>query len=69
MNLSAAYLKKQQEWLTEGEQRGVNLGRQEERQEIAIVSLREGLSPEVVAKITGLSLEEIEQLRENLRRR
>jgi hypothetical protein len=27
---------------------------------------REGLSPEVVAKITGLSLAEIENLRENL---
>jgi predicted transposase/invertase (TIGR01784 family) len=54
MKLSAAYLKRRQECLAEG--------RKQVRQEVAIASLREGLSPEVIAKITGLSLEEIEQL-------
>jgi hypothetical protein len=58
MNLSAAYLKKQQEWLTEG--------RQEERREIAIAALREGYSPESISTLTGLSLEAIEKLRVNL---
>jgi hypothetical protein len=58
MNLSAAYLKKQQEWLTEG--------RQEERREIAIVALREGYSPESIKTLTGLSLKEIDKLRANL---
>jgi hypothetical protein len=44
MNLSTAYLKKQQEWLMEG------------RRETAIAALREGLAPELVARITGLSI-------------
>ncbi len=55
MNLSAAYLKKQQEW------------RQEGRLEITIAALREGYSSEAIRKLTGLSLEEIEKLRESLR--
>jgi hypothetical protein len=44
MKLSAAYLKKQQEWLEEGKQRGI----ERSRQEVAIVALREGYSPEAI---------------------
>jgi hypothetical protein len=51
MNLSAAYLKKQQEWKQEG------------RLEVAINLVRDGASPELIAKATGLSLEVINQLR------
>lgn len=58
MNLSAAYIKKQQEWLEEG--------RQEGRQETAIAALRKGLNTELIRELTGLSLEEIEKLRGSL---
>jgi predicted anti-sigma-YlaC factor YlaD len=48
MNLSAAYLRKQQEW------------KQEVRQELVINLLREGSSVEFVAKVTGLTIAEVE---------
>jgi predicted transposase/invertase (TIGR01784 family) len=54
MQLSALYIKQQQEWKEEG--------RLEEKQEVAIALLKEGLSPELIAKATGLSLETIHQL-------
>jgi hypothetical protein len=50
MNLSAAYLKKQQEW------------KQEVRRELVINLLREGSSVEFVAKVTGLTIAEVEGL-------
>jgi hypothetical protein len=50
MNLSAAYLKKQQEW------------KQEVRQEVVANLLREGSSLEFVAKVTGLTIAEVEGL-------
>jgi hypothetical protein len=58
MNLSAAYLKKQEEWKQEGEQK--------KAVEIASSLLQEGIAPELIAKVTKLTLEEIEDLRENL---
>jgi hypothetical protein len=58
MNLSAAYIKRQQEWLEVGEQKGIG--------KVAIAALREGYSPEAIRKLTGLSLEEIEKLRDSL---
>jgi hypothetical protein len=74
MNLSTAYLKKQQEWLMEGRQEGRQEGIEEgeqrgieqSRRETAIAALREGLAPELVARITGLSIATIEKLREDL---
>jgi predicted transposase/invertase (TIGR01784 family) len=74
MNLSTAYLKKQQEWLMEGRQEGRQEGIEEgeqrgieqSRQETAIAALREGLAPELVARITGLSIAAIEKLHEDL---
>lgn len=58
MNLSAAYIKKQQEWLEEG--------RQENRRETAVAALREGVALDLIMKLTGLSLGEIEKLRDRL---
>ncbi len=66
MNLSAAYMKRQQEWLEVGEERGIRQGIDRKGREVAIKALRKGLAVEVVMDITGLSFEEIEQLRENL---
>jgi hypothetical protein len=54
MQLSALYQKQQQEWRQEG--------RQEEKKEVAIALLKEGIAPETIAKTTGLSLETIKQL-------
>ncbi len=62
MNLSAAYMRKQQEWLEEGAQRGIDRA----TKEIAIAALREGYSSEAIRKLTGLSFEAIENLRESL---
>jgi hypothetical protein len=58
MNLSATYLKKQQEWKQEGRQEG----RQEGVYEVALNLIREGVAPELIAKVTGLSIETINQL-------
>jgi hypothetical protein len=66
MNLSAAYIKKQQEWLEEGKQEGRQEGRQEERREVAVSALRKGYTSDAIMDLTRLSLEEIEKLRENL---
>jgi hypothetical protein len=54
MNLSAAYLKKQQEWKQEG------------RQEVAIKLLREGVAIEIIIKVTGFSIATINELRQHL---
>jgi regulator of replication initiation timing len=62
MNLSAAYLKKQQEWKEEGRQEG----RQELQIQAVINGLREGLSLEALATILGLPIEQIEALRDRV---
>ncbi len=54
MNLSAAYLKKQEEWKLEG------------KLEAAIGFLREGISPEVISRVLGMPIESIEKLRDRL---
>ncbi|NJM45506.1 MAG: hypothetical protein HC860_04475 [Alkalinema sp. RU_4_3] len=54
MQLSALYQKQQQEWL--------HTGRQEEKKEVAIALLKEGVAIEIIAKTTGLSIEMIQQL-------
>jgi hypothetical protein len=70
MNLSAAYVKKQQEWLEVGKQEGIEIGEQrgvrQNQQTVAIAALREGLDVSLIMKLTGLSIEEIEQLRHSL---
>jgi hypothetical protein len=59
MNLSAAYLKKKEEWREEGTEE-VNIT-------AAIGFLREGVSPEVIARVLGLPIESIEKLRDDQR--
>jgi predicted transposase/invertase (TIGR01784 family) len=68
MQLSEAYLKKRQEWFEEGKEEGKEegeqRGRQAERQSNAVSMLREGIAVESIARITGFSIAEIEQLRQ-----
>jgi hypothetical protein len=70
MNLSAAYLKKQQEWkqegIEQGIERGIEQGIEQGRREIAVNFLREGVAAELVAKSTGLSIAQIHELLQHL---
>jgi hypothetical protein len=59
---SEAYWKKRQECFEKGERRAID----RRDREIAIVALRKGYSPDAIMDLTGLSLEEIEELRESL---
>jgi predicted transposase/invertase (TIGR01784 family) len=59
MNLSAAYLQKQQEWKEEGRQEG----RQESRQEVAIALLQAGIALDLISQTTGISIETLRTLR------
>jgi hypothetical protein len=54
MNLSEAYLKKQEEWKLEG------------KLEAAIGFLREGISAEVISRVLGLPIATIEKLRDQV---
>ena len=54
VNLSTAYLKKREEWKEEG------------IYEVAMNLLREGIDITIILKVTGLSIEQINQLREQL---
>lgn len=73
MNLSAAYLQKQQEWKEEGRQEGHQEGHQEGRregrserqQEVAIALLQAGVSLDLIAQATGISIESLQSLRSN----
>lgn len=47
----------------EGKEEGIREGKIEEKIEIALNSLKENVDIQLIAKITGLSIEEIEQLR------
>jgi predicted transposase/invertase (TIGR01784 family) len=62
MNLSTAYLKKREEWKQEGEQEGIKRG----RQEVACNLLREGSDIELIARVSGLTIAEVQQLSEQL---
>lgn len=50
----------------EGRQEGRQEGRLEEKRKIALEMLKEGLSTQLIARITKLNNEEIETLRNNL---
>ena len=54
MNLSAAYLKKREEWREEG------------KLEVAINLLQEGSTLDLIIRATGLSIETIESLRDRV---
>jgi hypothetical protein len=58
MQRSEAYWKKRQECLEQGRDRAIK--------QITIAALREGVSPDLIVRLTGLSREEIEKLRESL---
>ncbi len=58
MKLSAAYLKKREEWKREGIL--------EAKIEIAVNLLREGLSLDLIVEITELPIETIESLRDRV---
>jgi hypothetical protein len=66
MNLSPAYEKWHQETIAEGQAKGIIIGeaqgRNLERIAVAKTMLQEGLSMAIVQKVTGLSLDAIEQL-------
>ena len=54
------------EGLEEGLSKGREEGREDAKQQIAINLLQLGTSCEIVAKATGLSVEEVAKLKENL---
>lgn len=58
MNLSAAYLKKREEWKQEGIESGISQG----IGEVATNLLKEGLSVEFVMKVTGLTAPQIQSI-------
>jgi regulator of replication initiation timing len=66
MNLSAAYLKKQQEWKEEGRQEGRQESQREFQIQTVINGLKAGGTPEFLAQIVGLPIGEIEQLRDQV---
>lgn len=55
-----------QEGLQKGKLEGRQEGRLEEKRKIALEMLKEGLSTQLIARITKLNNEEIETLRNNL---
>ena len=58
MQLSPLYLEK----IQAAEQRGEQRGKQEDRQEIALRMLRESIPLDVIARITELTIEQIQSL-------
>jgi hypothetical protein len=57
MNLSAAYLQKQQEWKEAGIQTGIH--------QVAIAMLKENLDPQLIVKTTGLPIKAIKKLQKD----
>jgi len=51
---------------TSWERKGVKKGTQQALEQVALNSLREGLSVEMVVKITGLTVERVQQLQAEL---
>jgi predicted transposase/invertase (TIGR01784 family) len=62
MKESAIYQKWRQENLAEGRAEGQGEGREAERRSIALKMLAEGMSLEVIAKITGYSVKQLQSL-------
>ncbi len=58
-------LKLPNSWIEKGIERGIEKGKMEEKKKIALEMLKEGLSMDLIIKVTHLSNEEIENLREN----
>ena len=82
MNLSAAYVKKKEEWredgiregiqegiqqgIQEGIQQGIQQGEQRGTYKVASNLLRQGMSVELVSQVTELTIEQINHLRGQL---
>jgi predicted transposase/invertase (TIGR01784 family) len=49
-------------YVTSIEQMGIEQGKEEERQMIALNMLQENISLETIARITGLTIEQLQQL-------
>ncbi len=62
MNLSAAYLQKRSEWKEEGLQEGL----QEGVYKVARNLLRQGMTIELVAQVTELTIDRVKELRDRL---
>ena len=60
--LMAAEEKGKSEGIQEGEERGIVKGKAEEKAEIAKAMLAEGASLEFIQKVSGLTLQQIEEL-------
>ncbi|KEF37246.1 hypothetical protein M670_03492 [Schinkia azotoformans MEV2011] len=58
-------LKLPNSWIDKGIERGIEKGKIEEKKKIALEMLKEGLSIDLIVKVTHLSNEEIEILQEN----
>jgi hypothetical protein len=75
MSLSPVYEKWRQETLAEGRQEGrqegvqegIQEGIQEERRSLALKMLQENFPPETIARLSSLSLSEIEQLKQQIK--
>ncbi|MGI6647914.1 MAG: Rpn family recombination-promoting nuclease/putative transposase [Bacillota bacterium] len=70
LNLEVTLDEMQQQAKLEGKKEGIELGKKEgkleEKRNVARLALREGFEIEVIAKITGLTKEEIQKLKEEL---
>jgi predicted transposase/invertase (TIGR01784 family) len=70
MQESVIYQEIKQEGITQGLTQGLTQGRTQGMEEatrlIAVNLLREGISPEQVAKCTGLSIEQVQQLQREM---
>ena len=58
MNLSAAYLKKREEWKEEGKEEG--------KEDIILRLLRSGMTPQTIAEMINFPIESIEKLRDRI---
>ena len=58
MNLSAAYLKKREEWKEEGKEEG--------KEDIILRLLRSGMTPQTIAEMINFPIESIEKLRDRV---
>ncbi len=55
-----------QQGIQQGIQQGMQQGMQHERQQAAVNALKEGLSLQIVSKITNLSISELEEIKNGL---
>jgi predicted transposase YdaD len=62
MNLSTVYQNLKEDWRKEGQQEGENIA----MKKVAIVLLREGVTIEIIQKATGLTIVQIQQLRDRI---